>query len=92
MVEIKIIDSLYSLNSVENRFIFPFYANSYNLVSLLTLAFSPCLPIISEAFSRTLLSCAAERAAGHFCFMGPSCPHTTVRVFNTPSEVIAWLA
>lgn len=41
MVEIKIIDGLYSLNSVENRFIFPFYANSYSLVSLLDISLFP---------------------------------------------------
>lgn len=41
MVEIEIIDSLYSLNSVENRFILPFYANCYSLVYLLDVSLVP---------------------------------------------------
>lgn len=41
MVEIKIIASLYSLNSVENRFILPFHANCHSLIYLLDISLVP---------------------------------------------------
>lgn len=94
MVEIRIIASLYSLNSVENRFILPFHANCHSLVYLPDVSL---VPICAHHFLRGFCQgfahlCCRESCGGASVPWIPLVPTPQAGILNAPGEVTAWLA